>query len=170
MPHPVHEKGQYIKYGVLGVILVPAVLGSDLSIFQYFEPFGTVFFWSRSFVLWAIAGAILVATAIIPRFYCRYACPLGASLAIASMISPFRIKRVPHCTLCTVCEHSCPTGAIKRESVDFRECVRCNVCEVKLKEKAGVCGHDIDRIAALIQIKRGPHALNNPMPEVASGD
>src|SRR5690606_38446919 len=71
MPHPVHEKGQYIKYGVLGVILVPAVIGSDLQIFQYFEPFGTVFFWSRSTVLWLIAGGILVASAVIPRFYCR---------------------------------------------------------------------------------------------------
>jgi Na+-translocating ferredoxin:NAD+ oxidoreductase RnfG subunit len=169
LPHPVHESGQFVKYGVLGVILVPAIMGSDLSIFQYFEPFGTVFFWSRSTVLWLIAGGLLVASAIIPRFYCRYACPLGASLALASMLSPFRIKRVPHCTLCTVCEHTCPTGAIKREAIDFRECVRCNECEVKLKTTAGVCRHDIDKVSALIQIKRKPHSYNDPMPE-ASGD
>jgi Na+-translocating ferredoxin:NAD+ oxidoreductase RnfG subunit len=167
LPHPVHESGQWIKYGVLAVILIPAILGSQTSTFQYFEPFGTVFFWSRSTVLWLIAGGILVASAIIPRFYCRYACPLGASLALASTLSPFRIKRVPHCTLCTVCEHTCPTGAIKRESIDFRECVRCNECEVKLKTTAGVCKHDIDRVSQLIQLKRTPRF--NPMPE-AAGD
>src|SRR5678815_2598902 len=115
LPHPVHESGLYLKYGVLAGILVPAIAGSDQSIFQYFEPFGTVFFFSRSGLLWAIAGAILVASAIIPRFYCRYMCPLGASLALASLLSPFRIKRVQQCSVCTVCEHACPTGAIQRE-------------------------------------------------------
>ena len=156
-PTAVHERGQYVKYGVLGVILVPAMAGSDVSIFQYFEPFGTVFFWSRSTVLWAIAATTLVASAIIPRFYCRYMCPLGAALGVASVLSPFRIRRVPHCTLCTVCEHKCPTRAIRRESIDFHECVRCNVCEVKLQQRAGVCRHDFDRVSRLVQIKRSRH-------------
>ena len=164
-PRPVHENGQYVKYGVLGVILLPAIAGSEISIFQYFEPFGTVFFWSRSTVLWVIAGALMVASAIIPRFYCRYVCPLGASLALASTISPFRIKRVPHCTFCTVCEQSCPTGAIRRETVDFRECVRCNICEVKLRQAAGVCGHELEKVSRLIEIKRGGCRL--PQPESA---
>ena len=164
-PRPVHESGLFLKYGVLAGILVWAVVGpEDSSIFQYFEPFGTVFFWTKSTLLWAIAGALLVASAVIPRFYCRYACPLGASLALASLLSPFRIKRVQHCQLCTVCEHACPTGAIQRESIDFKECVRCNVCEVKLTEKAGVCRHDLDKVAHLIQIKRGRHHKHQHFP------
>ena len=171
-PPPVHEGAVFLKYGVLGVILVPAITGSDASIFQYFEPFGTVFFFSRSTVLWAIAGAILVASAIIPRLYCRYLCPLGAALALASMLSPFRIKRVRQCHVCTVCEHSCPTGAIQRESIDFKECVRCNLCEVKLTEQAGVCGHDLEKVEQLIQIKHGRHHRHQHFPttEVVSGD
>jgi NAD-dependent dihydropyrimidine dehydrogenase PreA subunit len=164
-PHPVHESGLYAKYGVMAVILLWAVVGpQESSIFQYFEPFGTVFFWSKSAVLWVIAGGILVASAIIPRFYCRYMCPLGASLAVASLLSPFRIKRVKQCQVCTVCEHACPTGAILRENIDFKECVRCNVCEVKLNEKAGVCGHDIEKVAHLIQIKGGRHSKHQPVP------
>jgi polyferredoxin len=172
LPNPVHESGMYVKYGVLAGIVVPAVLGSETSIFQYFEPFGTVFFFSRSALLWTIAGAILVASAIIPRFYCRYMCPLGASLALASFLSPFKIKRVQQCQVCTVCEHACPTGAIQRESVDFKECVRCNVCETKLKEGAGVCRHDIDKVSHLIQIKRGQHHLHQRFPtaEAVGGD
>ncbi|MSR35274.1 MAG: 4Fe-4S binding protein [Gemmatimonadetes bacterium] len=170
LPHPVHESGLFIKYGVLGVILVPVMAGSDRSIFQYFEPFGTVFFWSSSTALWLIAGAILIGSAIIPRFYCRYLCPLGASLALASLISPFRIKRVQQCTVCTVCEHSCPTGAIRRDSIDFRECVRCNVCEVKLIQRGGVCRHDLDKVAHLIQLKRGHRHASFQEPQSVNGD
>ena len=162
LKHPAHESGLWVKYGVLGIVLAPAIAGSDISIFQYFEPFGTVFFLSPSVLLWTIAGSILVASAIIPRFYCRYLCPLGAFLALASLLSPFRIKRVQHCTLCTVCEHSCPTGAILREEIDFKECVRCNVCEVKLVERAGVCRHDLDEVSRLIQIRRGRDYLHSP--------
>ena len=173
LPHPTHESGLYAKYGVMGVIVLWAIVGpQESSIFQYFEPFGTVFFWSKSMVLWVIAGATLVASAIIPRFYCRYACPLGASLAVASLLSPFRIKRVKQCQVCTVCEHSCPTGAILRDNIDFKECVRCNVCEAKLIQKAGVCRHDIDKVAHLIQIKRGLHHKHQhaPIPEPLHGD
>ena len=162
LKHPVHESGLWLKYGVLGVVLAPAIAGSDISIFHYFEPFGTVFYLSPSVFLWTIAGSILVASAIIPRFYCRYLCPLGASLALASVLSPFRIRRVQHCTLCTVCEHRCPTGAILREEIDFKECVRCNVCEVKLVERAGVCGHDLEEVSRLIRIKRGQDYLHPP--------
>jgi polyferredoxin len=169
LPRPVHESAVFLKYGVLGVILVPAIAGSDASIFQYFEPFGTVFFFSSSSVLWVIAGTILIASAIIPRFYCRYLCPLGAAFALASLLSPFRIKRVRQCAVCAVCEHSCPTGAIQRESIDFKECVRCNLCEVKLTEQAGVCRHDLERVAQLIQLKHGRHH-NLLLPEAVSGD
>jgi len=131
-----------------------------------------VFFFSSSTVLWAIAGAVLIASAVIPRLYCRYLCPLGAALALASLLSPFRIKRVQHCAVCAVCEQSCPTGAIKRESIDFKECVRCNVCEAKLTEGAGVCRHDLKKVSQLIQIKRGQHHRHQHFPtlEAVSGD
>ena len=154
LPRVLHERAWLVKYAVLVVVLVPAILGSDVSIFQYFEPFGTVFFFSASVVLWVIAAGILVAAAIVPRFYCRYMCPLGAALAVASTVSPFRIKRVEQCTVCKVCEQRCPTGAIQRHEVSFRECVRCNICETALIEKAGVCKHDMaDVKPRLVQLK-----------------
>jgi ferredoxin len=53
-----------------------------------------------------------------------------------------------------VCEQGCPTGAIRSEVVDFKECVRCNVCETKLIEKAGVCRHDMEAIRPrLVQLR-----------------
>ena len=139
IPQRIHDRAIYLKYAILGVIVVLAVVASEVSVFQYFEPFGTVFFLSPSVVLWGIALVILLASALVPRFYCRYVCPLGAALGVASLASVFRIRRVDACYACKVCERSCPTGAIRGPNIDFKECVRCDVCEVKLITRAGVC-------------------------------
>jgi Na+-translocating ferredoxin:NAD+ oxidoreductase RnfG subunit len=149
-----HSRAIYIKYAILALIVFLAFYQSDISIYGYFEPFGTVFFLSSSVLMWIIAGAILVASIVIPRFYCRYACPLGAALGIASLISIFRIPRIKQCGFCKVCEQHCPTGAISGPEVDFKECVRCNICEVKLLTKAGVCRHDMDDVKSrLVQLQ-----------------
>ena len=154
LPKPAHRAGLKAKYVVLALILLPALAGIEASFYQYFEPFGTVFFLSTNWVLWAIAAAILGASAVVPRFYCRYACPLGASLALVSVFSPRRIGRVEQCDHCKVCEQKCPTGAIEGPSIDFKECVRCNVCEVQLIEKAGVCKHDMEVVRPrLVQLQ-----------------
>ncbi len=146
IPTKVHKSGLKLKYIFLAIILVSAASGSKVSLYQYFEPFGTVFFRSSSVTLWAIALFFLGISLVVPRFYCRYACPLGAALALASLFSLKRIKRVEQCESCHVCEQSCPTGAIEGPKIDFKECVRCNVCEIKLIERAGVCRHEIEEV------------------------
>ena len=122
------------------------MIGSRVSLYQYFEPFGTVFFRSGSILLWTIALVFLGISLVVPRFYCRYACPLGAALGLASFFSWKRIVRVEQCDSCHVCEQSCPTGAIEGPEIDFKECVRCNICEIKLIEKSGVCRHNMDDV------------------------
>ncbi|MEX1196887.1 MAG: 4Fe-4S binding protein [Pseudohongiellaceae bacterium] len=144
----VHDKALYLKYLILALIVGVALVAGNVAIFQYFEPFGTLFFLEGALILWVILIAILGACFVVPRFYCRYACPLGAALGVVSVVSPLRIKRVPQCTVCAVCEQACPTGAIRREKIDFKECVRCDICEVKLIEEAGSCRHDMSRIIA----------------------
>lgn len=148
VPQAIHDKALYIKYGILALLVVTALTFSDLSLFQYFEPFGTIFYFSRSMVLWAILAVFLLASMFISRFYCRYACPLGAALGVTSFLSPFRIKRVQQCEVCKVCENSCPTGAIRGHEIDFKECVRCDICESKLITKAGVCKHTVEDVMA----------------------
>jgi NosR/NirI family nitrous oxide reductase transcriptional regulator len=161
LPRNIHRVAFKAKYGILAIIVLPALMGSETSLYQYFEPFGTVFSIGPSRLLWTIAGAILLSSAIVPRFYCRYMCPLGAALAIGSVVSLNRIKRVEQCGYCKVCEQKCPTGAIDKEKVDFKECVRCNVCEIELIQKAGVCRHDMEAIRPrLVQLKtRTPAGL-----------
>lgn len=144
----IHDRALYLKYLILALIIGAALVAGNVAIFQYFEPFGTLFFLEGALILWVILFAILAACFVVPRFYCRYACPLGAALGLASLVSPLRIRRVPQCTVCAVCEHACPTGAIRREKIDFKECVRCDVCEIKLIELAGSCRHDMSRIIA----------------------
>ena len=147
VPQAIHDKALYIKYVILAFIIVMALVQSDLSVFQYFEPFGTLFYRSTSVLLWVILIALLLASAVVKRFYCRYACPLGASLGVLSLLAaPFRIKRVAQCDICKVCEHACPTGAIRSAEIDFKECVRCDVCEIKLIDEAGVCQHSVEKL------------------------
>ncbi|MCB1664939.1 MAG: 4Fe-4S binding protein [Pseudomonadales bacterium] len=146
VPQAIHDRALYIKYGILALIVGASVLHTGVSLFQYFEPFGTLFFFSSSVLLWSILIVILIASVLVERFYCRYVCPLGAALGIVSLVSPLRIARVPQCDLCKVCEHACPTGAIRGPAIDFKECVRCDICESKLIKKAGTCRHSMDEI------------------------
>ncbi len=154
VPQRIHDRAIYLKYGILLLIVGLAALPAQIAVYQYFEPFGTVFYLSTSPLLLSIAGGFLVASAVVPRFYCRYACPLGAALGVASLLSFFRIRRVEQCEPCKVCEIACPTGAIRGPEIDFKECVRCNVCETKLLTKAGVCRHDMDDVRSrLVQLE-----------------
>ncbi len=151
-----HRRGLWVKYGVLVILIGATAAGLRLPLYAYVEPFGTVFFFSTSAVLWGIAVAVLAASAVIPRFYCRYLCPLGAALAVGSVLAPSRIRRVEHCDHCKVCEQHCPTGAIVGPEIDFKECVRCSDCEVKLREEAGVCRHPIEEVRARLVPLRVP--------------
>ncbi len=148
LPQAIHDKAIYIKYGILAMLIITSLTYSELSIFQYFEPFGTLFYFSQSVLLWVILLGILLGSSMISRFYCRYACPLGAALGVMALISPWRITRVQQCQVCKVCERGCPTGAIRMAEIDFKECVRCDVCEIKLIAKSGVCKHSVEEVKA----------------------
>ena len=148
VPQAIHDKAIYLKYLILSMILTGAFVAEQVSLFQYFEPFGTLFFLDGTVAMFSILIAFLAACFLVPRFYCRYACPLGAALGVVSLVSLWRIRRVPQCEFCIVCEQACPTGAIRRQSIDFKECVRCDICELKLMTQAGTCQHDMAHVIA----------------------
>ena len=104
MPQAIHDKAIYLKYLILLMILTGAIVAEQVSLFQYFEPFGTLFFLDGTVVMFSILIAFLAACFLVPRFYCRYACPLGAALGVVSLVSLWRIRRVPQCEFCIVCE------------------------------------------------------------------
>jgi polyferredoxin len=56
---------------------------------------------------------------IIPRFWCRYLCPLGAFASFFNKVSIFSIQKdQAKCTKCNYCVNSCPTRVQKMRDED----------------------------------------------------
>jgi ferredoxin len=75
---------------------------------------------------------------LVPRFWCRYLCPLGALLGLLSKVSILRRTVNEHCTQCQACARVCPTGTIEAErgfASDSGECTMCLDC-------LAVCPHE----------------------------
>ena len=65
------------------------------------------------------------------NFWCRYLCPYGALLGLASMTSPFKIRRDPlACTGCRRCTTACPSRLEVHTclSIASPECTGCLTC------------------------------------------
>ena len=65
------------------------------------------------------------------RFFCKYACPLGAFLGIISKISLFKIKRENStCIHCNLCNKNCPVNinVSNLNQIDSAECISCLEC------------------------------------------
>jgi ferredoxin len=153
---------QNVKYYILIVFLVMAILPFSTSSLQtgLLDPISLI---TRTFnlALLPIAdmkpsvmsvagrfyeGALLVTllffTAvlmnfIIPRFYCRFICPLGALLGILSRFAVFRIgKNESLCTDCKRCDAFCEGACAPSARIRVPECVLCLNCREECGEKA----------------------------------
>ncbi len=103
----------------------------------------TPLFWTRVFIL----GLVLAFAVYTPRSWCRYLCPVGATMALMSHFSFLGIKRdVVHCTKegCRKCVEVCPMKVpildLPWEKFTHPECTFClecvDVCDSKaLKPK-----------------------------------
>ena len=66
---------------------------------------------------------------VIPRFFCRVLCPLGALLGTFSRFALFRIDRDVHCcTDCDVCLSRCEGAADPQGELRLSECFACMNC------------------------------------------
>ncbi len=75
---------------------------------------------------------VLGLNSIRKRFWCRFACPLGALLALISRFSVLNHKiDLNSCSECGSCTASCPTGARPDPELPWNgsECVLCMNCE-----------------------------------------
>jgi len=82
-----------------------------------------------AWLIGAIFGAALSLNGILPRFFCRFLCPLGALFGILSRFSLWRIgKTAEPCTECRACEAHCEGACAPSTSIIWGECVLCLNC------------------------------------------
>jgi len=82
-----------------------------------------------SFWIGVMIFGLVAANTVIPRFFCRVLCPLGAFLGVLSRFSLFRINRDVHkCTDCNLCLLRCEGAADPQGKVRQSECFSCMNC------------------------------------------
>ncbi|MEW5889232.1 MAG: 4Fe-4S binding protein [Pseudomonadota bacterium] len=134
-PQTVHDKLKWTKYlifaGLLGVSFYSMGLAEKLA---EVEPFKTTFLvgvWNRSWPFVTFWVVLLAAALFIERPFCKYLCPLGASLAVPSTFRWWGLKRKRECGPCDACAAGCASLAIDKSGrIDQRECLLCLDCMV----------------------------------------
>ena len=139
VPRPIERRAAWIKFGILFSVLAYYIVTRDVQIYQYVEPFW-MFGLFGSTTMWLLLAALLIATVFVRNLYCRFLCPVGASLGLLSYLTVFRIKRWSECNTCRICEKTCEWGAIAGPKILVTECVRCDDCE-RLYADTAICPH-----------------------------
>ncbi len=155
VPARIEQKANYIKYGLLGAVVLYFLATRDISIYRYVEPFW-MFSRQASTAMWIGLAVLLVATVFVRNLYCRFLCPVGAFLGLLSNLTVFRIKRWSECNSCKICEKKCEWGAIRGPKIVASECVRCDDCERLYMDKKK-CPH------WLILLKKKVRAAASPV-------
>jgi polyferredoxin/Pyruvate/2-oxoacid:ferredoxin oxidoreductase delta subunit len=81
----------------------------------------------------SLIGMILLAVVLIgirmPRFYCRFVCPLGALFAVLGRFALWRVgRREQECKTCKTCEIHCEGACEPSQMIRVRECILCMNC------------------------------------------
>jgi polyferredoxin/Pyruvate/2-oxoacid:ferredoxin oxidoreductase delta subunit len=65
----------------------------------------------------------------VPRFYCRFVCPLGALFGVLGTFSLWRIGRSgDECSQCQLCDTNCEGACQPADKIRISECVLCMNC------------------------------------------
>lgn len=96
------------------------------------------FFTRMSVTTMVVLASLTFLSLSYKMFWCRYLCPYGALLGLASLISPFKIRRdSTGCTGCQRCSASCPSGLVVHSctAVASPECAGCLTCVANCPER-----------------------------------
>jgi polyferredoxin len=128
-----------LKYLLLALFLW-AVAATPAAAIQAFltSPYGLVadvkmldFFRYLSPLAATVIALLVIGSFFVPNLWCRYLCPYGALLGLASLTSPFRIRRKAEvCIDCAKCAKACPSHLPVDRLVQIRsaECIGCLEC------------------------------------------
>jgi polyferredoxin len=161
VPRRLERRASFIKFGILGAVVIYFLATRDITIYRYVEPFW-MFTFQETTGLWIALGVLLLATVFVRNLYCRFLCPVGAFLGLLSHLTVFRIKRWSECNTCRICEKTCEWGAIRGPKIIATECVRCDDCE-RLYADTKKCPH------WLIIIRKADIMARRSVAPVAAG-
>ena len=103
-----------IPFIYLGLAVLFAATGTDFIICRY-DPFVGFFRHNATYLMFIIGGALLLTGIFIARPYCRFLCPYGVLLNLASRVSRRHLSIAPGtCINCRLCENACPYDAIDK--------------------------------------------------------
>lgn len=105
-------------YAYLGLAVLFAVTGAGYVICRY-DPFVSFFRLSGGMQMFLLGISFLVTCLFVGRAYCRFLCPLGVLLGLASRVSRWRTTITPdECIKCRLCEDACPFGSIRKPTAE----------------------------------------------------
>jgi polyferredoxin len=128
-----------LKYLLLGLfVAVIGYMSADALDGFMQTPYGLVvdvkmmnFFRDMSLTAAIVIASLVVLSMLVQNFWCRYLCPYGALLGIASLLSPAKIRRDKEaCIDCAKCARACPANLPVDRLVQIRsvECSACMAC------------------------------------------
>lgn len=130
---------QSLKYLLLGFFLYFIVRMPTQSLHDWIHgPYNRIadvkmylFFFRLSTTAVIVFAVLVLLSVLIKNFWCRYLCPYGALLGLASAMSPASVKRdADACNGCQHCSRACPNRiAVHRQRrVMSSECTACYTC------------------------------------------
>jgi len=128
-----------LKYILLGLFLYAVASMPVPAIRAFLEgPYGIVddvkmlnFFRFLGLAGGIVMALLVAASVFVQNFWCRYLCPYGAMMGLASVASPLRIRREASlCIDCGKCAKDCPSALPVDRLVAIRsaECTGCLQC------------------------------------------
>ncbi len=95
----------------------------------------------------SIFFAALFLNLAIPRFYCRFVCPLGALYGVLGRYALWRTgKKTPECSQCRLCDTRCEGACDPAGRIRIHECVLCMNCLYTCKDD--LLGYNTSRSAS----------------------
>jgi polyferredoxin len=127
---------KYVKYVLLAVI-IGSTWHLGTLVFRPYDPFLAFFHLGQGIdeMPWAYAAlaVVLMGSLYIERFFCKYACPLGAVIGIAGKLGLSKVVRdETDCKGCNVCQKKCfaHIDFLSAKTITDAECNHCLDCVV----------------------------------------
>ena len=90
------------------------ILTKKVFLICQYDPFVSIFRMDGTIETVLLTVAVLLVVMFVPRAYCRFVCPYGYLLKLASFVSPKQIKiSSDECRSCRLCYEVCPVEAIE---------------------------------------------------------